>query len=85
MEIKIGLWQKKSKSGSIYYQGKSEILDRPCRVVLFPNATKFSEKSPDMNLQIEFTDERPEEENKTTAIQSIKQDEIIINDDDLPF
>lgn len=91
MEVNTGLWKKTSKSGTIYYSGKCEVDGRPHRITLFSNSTKMSEKSPDMKLKIEATDERPventyqNEEQSTQAIQSLKQEEIIINDEDLPF
>ena len=83
MEIKTGLWNKQSKNGLTYASGKFTYEDSPFRVTLFINENKQNEKSPDYDIIIEKTDERPEE--KPQAIQSISQDEIVISDDDLPF
>ena len=83
MELQTGLWNKTSKNGKVYANGKIEITEPGhYRITQFVNTEKKTEKSPNYSLILENVDLRPEEEK--TGVVSVSQD-IILTDDDLPF
>ena len=51
--MNIGLWNKESKKGTTYATGKVTIGGKECKITLFKNENKKSEKSPDYNILIE--------------------------------
>lgn len=52
MEIKTGLWKKKSQKGNTYCSGKFQLNGKDYYLTLFNNDKKGNEKAPDFNLII---------------------------------
>lgn len=52
-KIKVGLWEKSSKSGNKYFGGKLEIEGKTYWVTMFDNSNKTNPKAPDFNLIFE--------------------------------
>lgn len=52
MEIKTGLWKKKSKKGNTYCSGKFNLNGKDYYLTLFNNDKKGNEKAPDFQLFI---------------------------------
>lgn len=64
MENSIGLWEKKSQKGNIYYYGKTKINGKEYKISLFKVGEKKNEKQPDYNMLIKEAEEKKEETNK---------------------
>lgn len=62
MENSIGLWEKKSQKGNIYYYGKTKINGKEYKISLFKVGEKKNEKQPDYNMLIKEVEKK--EENK---------------------
>ena len=84
-DISIGLWKTKSEKGTEYFRGVKagvEINGKKYKVSLFTNSNKKSDKSPDMTIKLaELKEEIEVPQNYKTDYQ----DNIKIEDDDLPF
>ena len=52
MEIKTGLWKKKSQNGNIYCSGKFNLNGEDYFITLFNNDKKGNEKAPDFQIFI---------------------------------
>ena len=52
MEIKTGLWKRKSQKGNTYCSGKFQLNGKDYYLTLFNNDKKGNEKAPDFNLII---------------------------------
>lgn len=52
MEIKTGLWKKKSQKGNTYCSGKFQLNGKDYYLTLFNNDKKGNEKAPDFQLLI---------------------------------
>ena len=61
MENSIGLWEKKSQKGNIYYYGKTKINGKEYKISLFKVGEKKNEKQPDYNMLIKEVEEQKEE------------------------
>ena len=94
MEIKIGLWEKKSQKGNIYYNGKFKLEGKEYKISLFKNENKLNEKSPDFQLFVRDsinTQEKPKEVEippKNEPQEDIYADfgnKIEFTEDDFPF
>lgn len=66
MEKSLGLWEKTSKKGLVYFTGNAKIDGKYYKLVLFKNDNKKNEKAPDYNLMVEKIEKKEEnkEENK---------------------
>ena len=86
MEYKIGLWEKKSQKGVVYYFGKVEINGKEYKVSLFKN-NKQNEKQPDYNI-IMRNEEKKEENKKENNSDKIFEEfgkGIDISDEEIAF
>lgn len=88
MENSIGLWEKKSQKGNVYYYGKTTIDGKNYKVMLFKNENKSNEKAPDYNMIIKG------EEKKEEKVESSSSDQVFaefgnqvdgISDEDIAF
>lgn len=101
MEIKTGLWKKKSQKGNTYYSGKFQIDGKDYYLTLFKNDKKGNEKAPDLRIFIKDstnTLEKQENENKGQINMELGQDKVDLDqvyadfgnqleysEDDFPF
>ena len=94
MEIKIGLWEKKSQKGNIYYNGKFKLEGKEYKITLFKNEQKLNEKAPDFNLIIRDSINTQESEKVVEIPPKIEPSkdvfaefgDMVANDDDvIPF
>lgn len=60
MEKSLGLWEKTSKKGLVYFTGNAKIDGKDYKLVLFKNDNKKNEKAPDYNLMVEEVEKKEE-------------------------
>lgn len=77
-QIKTGLWNKISKNGTAYADGKIKIGEKEYKITLFLNKQKLKDTSPDFQLILE-----EKEKSKNEAFKKIDISEI--SDDDIAF
>lgn len=57
-QVKAGLWEKTSKNGNVYYNGKVTLDGKDYWVKMFDNSGKTNDKAPDYNLIFEEAEEQ---------------------------
>lgn len=101
MEIKTGLWKRKSQKGNTYCSGKFQLNGKDYYLTLFNNDKKGNEKAPDFNLIIRDsinTQENNKQSNKGQINMELGQDKVDLDqvyadfgnqleytEDDFPF
>ena len=79
MEIKTGLWERKSQKGNTYYSGKFQLDSKDYYLTLFKNDKKGNEKAPDLRVFIKDstnTLEKQENQNKGHENIELGQDKV---------
>ena len=90
-DINIGLWKTKSEKGTEYYRGVKngvEINGKLYKATLFTNSKKKTDKSPDMTIKLSEINQEEIQENiqvPENTKTEYKENEIVIEDKDLPF
>ena len=94
MEIKTGLWKKKSQKGNTYCSGKIKIENKEYYLTLFNNDKKGNDKAPDFNLIVrDAVKEQKEQEKIELGQDKVDMDQVFADfgnqieysEDDCPF